>query len=169
VPAQTTTLDYADAPLAIRPEFGAAHTRFWRRLARPGTWWTADERIAIAAESRGAASCSLCAQRLEALSPAHVRGEHDRNSDLPEAVVDAIHRLVTDASRLSREWYEDLAANGLGDAAYVEIVGTVVAMVSIDSFCRARPLPTKPGSHWSPRTTRGRRRPTCGRRIGPGT
>jgi hypothetical protein len=65
---------------------------------------------------------------------------------LPEVAVEAVHRLVTDASRLERVWLDQAIAEGLSVERYVELLGTVVALLSIDSFCRAlgvaeHPLP----------------------------
>ena len=47
---------------------------------------------------------------------------------------DAIHRLVTDAARLTRSWLEKLHAEGLSDGHYVELLGVVVSLVSIDEM-----------------------------------
>ena len=65
---------------------------------------------------------------------------------LPERMVEQIHRIVTDPGRLTRTWYEQVLASGTPDTEYVEIVGVVVTVVSIDTFCRAlgiapHPLP----------------------------
>ena len=138
---------YSDSPVAIRDDIPAAHRNTWERLARAGSWWTGAERVAIASEARNASRCRLCAERKQALSPNAVEGAHDHEDALPAAAVEAIHRLVTDAGRLSRSWFEKLMAEGLGDAPYVEIVGVVVDLVSIDNFNRAlglaqEPLPT---------------------------
>lgn len=135
-----------DAPWRVRPDLGEAHARYWQRLAAPGAWWSGAERVAIAAETRQARLCRLCASRRTALSPYGVEGSHDRATTLPEATVEAVHRIVTDPSRLTRRWYEDVTARELTPERYVELVGTVVAVVSIDSFCRAigvepNPLP----------------------------
>src|SRR5262245_894659 len=113
-------VSYAGAPYPIGSELGAAHSRFWSRLARPGSWWTGAERVAIAFEVRHARDCELCRRRKRSLSPYFVNGEHDRASDLPEVAVDAVHRLVTDASRLTREWLERSIADGLSVERYVE-------------------------------------------------
>jgi len=129
-----TPFSYADAAYPVRSDLAAAHRAYWEELARPGAWWSGSERVAIAAEVRRAQDCRLCRDRKAALSPAMVDGEHDHEGVLAPAAVDAIHRIVTDASRLSKSWLEKLQADGLGDAPYVELVGVVVAMVSIDSF-----------------------------------
>jgi hypothetical protein len=144
-------LDYHDAPVPVRVDLVAAQSRAWERLARPGSWWTGAERVAIAAELRHAAGCALCRRRREALSPLAVAGQHDSLGALPEAAVEAIHQVANDPGRLSRVWFEKLLAAGLGDAPYVELLGVVVTVLSIDRFARAlglspRPLPEpRPG------------------------
>ena len=140
------SVHYDDAGYEVRGDFAESHSRFWHRLQQPGAWFTSAEKIAIARASREAQGCKLCQKRMAALSPRGVQGSHDHSQNLPAAVVEVVHAIVTDASRLSRSWYEDVLALGLSDAQYVEIVGTVVAMVSIDSFADAigvshRPLP----------------------------
>src|SRR5262244_2211354 len=105
-------ISYSAALVPVRADFAAAHTRFWKRLALPGAWWTGAERVAIAAEVRQAQHCALCQARREALTPAAVEGEHDPSSALP-AAVEVIHRVVTDPERLSRKWCKDILAAGL--------------------------------------------------------
>jgi hypothetical protein len=151
-------ISYSAALVPVRDDFAAAHTRFWKRLASPGAWWTGAQRVAIAADVRQARYCVLCKARKEALTPAAVEGQHDHCGVLPKAAVDVIHRVVTDPGRLSRKWFNATLAAGLSAEQYVEIIGTLVAMVSIDSFCRGigvpvHPLPApQPGepSHYRP-------------------
>ena len=138
--------DYRDAPVPVRDDLRAAHRRAWERLARPGTWWTGAERVAIAAEVRQAERCALCQQRKNALSPRVVDGSHESVSAVPEAAVDVIHQVTVDPRRLSRTLFEKSLAQGLRDAEYVEIIGVAVTVLSIDQFCRGlgvslRPLP----------------------------
>jgi hypothetical protein len=130
------TLNYDHAATAVRADFTTAHGRFWDRLARAGTWWTSAERIEIARETRHAPNCSLCAARRQSLSPDAPAGEHSAITSLPSHVVDPIHRLVNDASRLSASWLNRTVAAGLSLGHYIELVGTVVGIVSIDAFCR---------------------------------
>jgi hypothetical protein len=142
-----TEFSFSDVSFPVRADIGEAHERAWGRLAESGCWWTAAERVAIAAEVRQAPRCKLCAESRQALSPRAVDGPHERASEiLPEAAVEAVHRIVTDANRLGRSWLEKLTAEGLSDGHYVELVGVVVAVVSIDAFCRGvgsapHPLP----------------------------
>jgi alkylhydroperoxidase family enzyme len=136
--------EYGDAPVPVRADLRAAHRRAWERLARPGTWWTGPERLAIAAEVRQAAHCALCRERSKALSPLHVAGKHEHLGALSEAAVEVIHQVTRDPARLSKTWFEKTLAGGLSDAQYVEIVGVVVTVVSIDSFCRGIGVPLRP-------------------------
>jgi hypothetical protein len=137
-------ISYDAATVPIRSDFAAAHNRFWKRLAAPGAWWTGAERVAIAAEVRQARSCGLCQARKNALTPAAVAGEHDHLEALPDAAVDVIHRVVTDQNRLSHKWFDGIIAAGLSAEQYVEMIGTVVAVVSIDSFCYGIGVPCNP-------------------------
>ncbi len=56
-------IGYANALVPVRDDLVAAHRRAWERLARPGTWWSGAERVAIAADVRSAAECALCRDR----------------------------------------------------------------------------------------------------------
>lgn len=139
-----SAFDYRDAPVPVREDIVAAHNRAWRRIARPGTWHSGEVRVRIAAETRNAKACRLCAARKEALSPYGIEGEHDCLGGLSDATVEAIHRIATDPGRLTRKWYENLLADGLTAEQYVETVGVVCTTISVDTFARAmgmEPLP----------------------------
>ncbi|MBI3515915.1 MAG: hypothetical protein HY060_17920 [Proteobacteria bacterium] len=154
-----TPSPYQNAPLTVRDDLAAAHGRALERLARPGTWWTGAERLAIAAEARHAPNCALCRARKEALTPNAVTGRHDAGS-LPEPVLEAVHRIRTDPGRLSRSWLDGVLAQGLSVERYVEIVGVVATVVALDTFARglgwvARPLPAPVAGAPSERRPRG--------------
>ncbi|MCH7708548.1 MAG: hypothetical protein IH884_08645 [Myxococcales bacterium] len=129
-------LDYAKAGFPIREDLPDSHREAWRRLASAGTWWSGAERVAIAAEVRAARDCALCTARKDSLSPAAVSGVHDGPGELRPAVIEVIHWLTTDPGRLSKSWFDRVCADGLDEGPYVETVGVVVTVVSIDSFCR---------------------------------
>lgn len=135
---------YASSDVDIRDDISSAHNHAWQKIAQAGTWYTGKQRIAIAAEVRHAKNCGLCAQRKQALSPNMVDGEHEQCTDLDVMAVDAIHRLVTDASRLSAQWLEKTLSTQFTDAHYVELLGVLVAVISIDGFHRAMGLPLEP-------------------------
>ena len=126
--------------IPIRAGLASAIERAWGRLAQPGTWWTGEERIAIAAETRKAMVCALCRNRKNALSPLHVQGDHDALGHLSDPAVDAIHRIRTDAGRLTERWFLGLLAQDLKDGEYVEIVSVVATVSAIDTFDRAMGL-----------------------------
>ncbi len=130
----------------VREDLVLAHRRAWQRLSEPGTWWSGSERVAIAAESRAATGCLLCRKRREALSPFGETGEHDQATRdlLPPVAVDAVHRIVTDPTRLTGSWVRGLEAGGVPDTHYVELLSVVVSVRSIDGFHRAMGIDLEP-------------------------
>ena len=150
--------------MLIRQDLTAAVATGWARIGQAGTWWTAAERVAIAAEARAAMACPLCAARKQALSPAMAAGDHASLGQLPGVAVAAIHRIRTDAGRLGESWFRQIIAAGLTEDRYVELVGVVSVTIAIDSFDFAAGLPERP----LPATISGtptRNRP---RNAGPG-
>ena len=139
------TFDYSRSPYPIRPDIRKAHQTFWQRLAEPGSWWNGAQRVAIAAESRQAPKCSFCTERKAALSPYQFAGQHETTQNLLDGnAVDAVHRIITDQTRITANYIEQNSAQGLTKNAYVELVGIVVAMFSIDEFHRALGLGLEP-------------------------
>ena len=136
--------DYSGAAYPVRDDIPDAHRHVWSEIASPGRWWSGAERVEIASEVRRARDCALCAERKAALSPFSVEGTHDSDATLPEPAIDAVHRLATDAARLTRSWLEKLQAAGLSDGHYVELLGVVVAVVSVDAFHFALGLEPEP-------------------------
>ncbi len=133
-------------PISVRHDLAEAEHRSWGWLARAGTWFTASQKHAIAAETRHAMHCDLCRQRKDALSPYAVAGEHDSLGELPDALVDVIHRVRTDSGRLTRTWYEQMLQSGISDGEYVETLGIIATITALDTFGRAcgRPMATLP-------------------------
>jgi hypothetical protein len=153
----------------IRADLTTAQADAWAAIGAPGTWWTGAERVAIAAETRHAAGCRLCAARKAALSPSMVAGDHDSLGGLPSSAIEAIHRIRTDPGRLGESWYRGLIDAGLGEERYVELVSVIAVTVAVDTFRRAaglalwplplartgepsrrRPAGAKPGVAWMP-------------------
>lgn len=130
--------------LAIRPDLPAAYAQAWSIISRSGNGWTAAERISMVQASRDAWSCSFCVQRKMALSPNAVSGGHTAVEGLPDPAIDAVHRIVTDPNRLTRAYVQELAEDGLSNEQYVELLGVVVAALSIDEFHRALSIPLEP-------------------------
>lgn len=130
--------------LPIRPALAGAIELAWHRLARPGTWWSGAERLAIAAEVRHALVCPLCAARKGALSPYTVAGEHSSVTDLPAEAIEAAHRLRTDAGRITKQWVRKIVEGPLGAERYVEIVAITAMVTGLDTFDAALGRPLRP-------------------------
>ena len=135
--------DHSTGGYAIRRNIADAHRAVWGMIGEPGCWWRGEDRIAFVAEARNARACAACRKRREALSPKADCGPHNATTHRPDAVVDAVHRVTTDPARLSRSWLDGLNAAGVTDEQYVELLGVVVAAISIDAFHRALGLPPK--------------------------
>lgn len=149
-----TTIEVAGEQLPIRPGLAEALDDAWQRLTAPGTWWDGQQRRAIALEARHALDCPLCQMRKDALSPYTVDGAHATlpGSDIPGLdAVEAIHRLRTDAGRITEKWVKQITSGGLSEEGYVEIVGIVAVLTALDTFDLAlgrelRPIPAaQPG------------------------
>lgn len=124
------------SPVPVRSDIAAMVPRVWARIGEPGTWLTAQQRVAIAAETRNAADCDLCARRKAALSPFSIEGKHDGLGALPEVWIDAIHRVISDPGRLAKHWFAKITESEIAIEEYVELIGVVVSVVGIDTFCR---------------------------------
>ena len=138
--------------LVVRAGLDRELKRAWQRLAAPGTWWSGEQRLAIAREARHAPFCALCAQRREALSPFAIKGHHDSlgalsalspPSALSAPMVDIVHRLVTDAGRLTRTWLNTQLDAGVSEEEYVETIGVVAMITALDTFDTALGLPLR--------------------------
>ena len=129
-------IDVGGDQLPIRENLMTQIDIAWERLRQPGTWWSGAERLAIAAEARQAENCELCRQRKTALSPYTVDGNHDHSHLLSDAAVEAIHRLKTDAGRITQKWLYALIDedNGLSETAYVEIVSIIAIITALDTL-----------------------------------
>ena len=131
------------APFPVRADLDEAWRRAWRHLARPGTWWTGAERLAMVAACREAPACALCRERAAALSPLSVDGTHESTSGLPDNVVEAIHRIRTDSGRLTQGWFRERIANGLSEPGYVETVGVVSIATALDTLADGLGIPRR--------------------------
>jgi hypothetical protein len=73
-----------------------------------------------------------------ALSPYAIEGEHGSNTRLPAELTDAVHRVITDQSRITQAYISQNSAEGFSEEKYVELVGIAV-------IARSRQAP-EPGS-----------------------
>ena len=137
---------YDGAPVEVGDSLKAAHRFLWEHISQAGTWLSAAQRVAVAAEARRATRCRLCQERKQALSAASVSGLHESDGELPEAVVEVVHRVRSDPARLSRSWFDQLVPKQLSAATYVEVVSLCALLSGVDFFARslgaaATPLP----------------------------
>jgi len=133
-----TQIDYSASAYPVRPDLIDVHQQLLDHLSASGTWWSGEERRAIAEEARAARDCALCADRKQALSPFSIEGEHDGPGTLAPGIVDVVHRIVTDPGRLAKSWYDQVVTGpDLDPERYVEIVGVTVFLNALDVFARA--------------------------------
>lgn len=142
----TETRNFDPRQPSIRKELDRERNLAWERLASPGTWWSGKERLAIAAEVRLAPSCALCQRRKHALSPYAVEGAHDTLGVMSQAMVEVVHRIATDAGRLTKKWLHAMLDQGIKEEEYVEAIGVIAVITALDTFdlslgLTQRPLP----------------------------
>ncbi len=106
----------ADSP--VRPEVLEALAGTWEHLARPGTWWTGAQRLAIAKTARAA--------RAHRPLP---------DVELPKAAREAVAMIAATPSRVTALWVSGIT-EAIGEAPYVEIIGIVSRVVAIDTLTR---------------------------------
>jgi len=119
----TTPFDLSSVPFAVRDDLVEGLRREWERLGRPGAVWTGRQRVALAAAARGGDA-----------------------GDLPTPAVEAARTLYERPAAVDAGIVEASRAAGLGDAAYVEIVGVVSRLAAADTVLAAlgaapEPLP----------------------------
>lgn len=129
-----TSITVGRETLPIRGALRDAINIAQRRLTQAGTWWTSEQRAAIAAEARHAENCALCQRRKSALSPYAVDGKHDSRGELDDDIVEAVHRLRTDAGRITERWVNDITSRNLTEEAYVEVIGIIAVLTALDTF-----------------------------------
>ncbi len=140
-----SSFSYDNSPYPIPSKMAEGYRASWQYIAAPGNWWTGAERIAIAVASRAALNCTLCQERKVALSPHAINGIHAASAGLlSDKAVDAVHRITTDAARLTRSWLENCVDADFTYGHYVEAVSVVVTVLCIDSFNKALGLEPEP-------------------------
>jgi hypothetical protein len=126
---------YRDSRLPIRPALAAAHQHTLDSFSRPGRWWDARERVAIAVEARAA--------RVEA-------GLQEQCDDpvaeakLPEAARRVARQVAVSTNALDRGFCAEALEEGLSDTQYCETVGIVSRLANLDVFARGIGVPPRP-------------------------
>jgi hypothetical protein len=121
---------------AVSDELAGVHGSVWSALAAPGTWWTAAERVELAAQVRRA--------RSHRADPPWQRPKPEAiEAALPSAAREAVWTLALDAHKIDRVWAERMIAE-LGDAPYVELIAVSACVTAIDVFAEALGVPHEP-------------------------
>jgi len=108
-----------DLGLAVDEEMLADVGRHVSLLGRAGTWFTGEERVAIAAVARAA------------------RAGETISTVLPDATARAASAVSADPGGITAELIDDFEANGLSRISYVELIGTVSRLAAVDAFTYA--------------------------------
>ncbi len=102
----------------------------WDGLGRPGTWWTAAERLGIVDATRRAEPRGIGVEAIDltTLDPAPAGGA------LSPLVHEVVYRVAVDAGRITADWAAT-AVDLLGPGPYTELVALVVQTVPVDRLC----------------------------------
>ncbi len=100
--------------------------RTMKAVVAPGSFFSAEDRVAMARTARVARGTDSSAPALSAARP------------------DATRRVAADAASIRPEMIEVWEASGLERLAYVELVSVVARLVAIDSFVASLGLPLTP-------------------------
>ncbi|MBB6520725.1 alkylhydroperoxidase-related (seleno)protein [Pseudoteredinibacter isoporae] len=129
-------------PHLVTDDICLQFNRVWQRLAEPGYWWTARQRIAIAQAMRESRPRPVYdRQRAEPGELAH----DNMAQELSPLVIDTIERVTTESGQLDKAWCKAVCAQ-IGEGAYAELVAIIILVLPIDRFCLAvgralQPLP----------------------------
>lgn len=88
----------------------------WEFLATTGTWWTAAERVAIAAACRDARF-----------------GIEQIQETLPSVALTAVHKIAVSAHEIDQAWIEGCHAQGLAPLPMVELMALVARVSAVDT------------------------------------
>lgn len=120
-------------PHLVSDEICLQFNRVWQRLAEPGYWWTAKQRIAIAQAMREAKPRPVYDR--QRVSPSELPHE-ESSAELSPLLLDTIERVSTESGQLDEAWCKTVCSR-IGEGAYAELVAIVILVLPIDRFCLA--------------------------------
>jgi len=123
-----THFDYTDGGFLIRPRAIDALRNVWSMIAKPGSHWSGEQRVAIAEQARAA--------RIQRMQPPWLRELPDAPSSLPPAAVETARRIAADPAKIERAWAHEMIEQ-LSDAAYVELAAVTNCVCAIDTLADA--------------------------------
>ena len=124
---------YSHSLIPVRPDLEAVHGSAMSSFSDTGTWFSGSERKEIVALAR----------RIRHREGLELLGFADEVTDisLPSAVIELIQRVACEAEEIGKDFYEKITSEGISVEQYVEVVGLVGRVVSVDTFCRALGFP----------------------------
>jgi len=135
---------YSDAAFAVRSEIEQSHQDELDRLSSVGTWWDAQQRVALVDEARHA--------RHAAGQQTYTPTDSDSGSlaDLPAAAIRVARQVAAEPQPIDRVFFDHAMSSGLSEEAYVETVSIASSITNLDIFAAAIGVPprglSKPGS-----------------------
>lgn len=121
-------LNYDTGAVVVSDDVVRSTAEAWSMIAKPGTWWTGPERVAIAARAR-----RLFGERVTPPWLRQIPGEQPGLTDETVAIVD---KITLDAAAVDRAWATS-AVSDIGDGPYVELVAVVATTVMMDMLAEA--------------------------------
>jgi hypothetical protein len=115
--------------LAIHAEINSAINNDWKRMARPGSFFTGAQRVAMATEARRDRD-----------------GDPTGTGQLSPTVARVVRQVSVRPMDITHQWVDQAFSEGLTPLQYVEIIGLVSRLSAIDLFdfgigSDQRPLP----------------------------
>jgi hypothetical protein len=135
---ETTFYDdfYRDAGDSVSKEIAAIHGEDLASCSAPGAWWNGAERRALASLARAA----RCDAKLQVAT-----GDEDASTaSLPGGVRRLVTEIAVRPEQLDRAAIDGALADGVPDAACVEVVGLVSRVVNHDVFARGLGVSSRP-------------------------
>lgn len=117
--------------VAIRPDLADAHRLAWEHLASPGSWFTGEQRLELAATVVLAINDADPSPPWVAVSTTDRVAPHSA----PAAAHDLAYRLARHAGTITAVVHEAAAAE-LGELAYVEVCAIVSTTAAVTHFHR---------------------------------
>ncbi len=130
----------ADMSVTVRDDLAEAHLLAREHLARPGSWWTAEQRLELA----GTAIVALAdAEPLPPWVGVSTTDRVARPLAAPAAAHDLAYRLARHAGTMTHDVYRATVAD-IGELPYVEVCAIVSTVAAVWHFSRNVGLPVAP-------------------------
>ena len=117
----------------VRDDLAGAYRLAWEHIARPGSWWTAAQRVELANTAIGAI------RDVEPLPPwasvSAVEGRLPPGHAAPAIAHDATYRIARHAGTITEDLYHKVS-DEIGPLRYVELVSIVTTVAARTHFCR---------------------------------